>query len=109
MNIVNPTIIPADAKSIITPIDITESEPKNPYESFENLAKREYPQKIYSLHGLPKPDKKPADKTRADELCNTAKQYINQVYGKDKTAIPADWCHYCVHRGVCMESFLTVE
>lgn len=90
-------------------IDITESEPKNPYESFENLAKREYPQKIYSLYSLPKPDKRPADKARADELCNTTKQYINQVYGKDKTAIPADWCHFCVHRGVCMESFLTIE
>lgn len=83
-------------------VDISEVERKNPYAEFEQLAVRNGWKKEYSLHKLPQPDVQPL----ADALRGEAKQYINQTSGKDKTAIPSDWCTYCVHRGNCMESFL---
>lgn len=83
-------------------VDVSEVERKNPYGRFEELAVRNGWKKEYSLHKLPKPDVLPM----ADDLRTEAKKYINQVQGKDKTAIPSDWCTYCVHRGTCMESFL---
>lgn len=86
-------------------VDISEVERKNPYSEFEKLAKRDGWKKVYSLHKLPKPDDQPT----ADILRGEAKNYINQTLGNDKTAIPSDWCIYCVHRGNCMESFLCSE
>lgn len=87
-------------------VDITEVENKNPYDSFESLTFRKYPQKEYSLHKLPRPDGKPQEQHLVEQLRNEAKQYINQLQGKDKTAIPSDWCAYCSKRGLCVESFL---
>ena len=89
-------------------VDISESGPKNPYSKFETLTYRNYPRKKkeYSLYKLPNPDDKPQEQPLADELRNEAKQYINQVKSKEKTAIPSDWCIYCVHRGTCMEPYL---
>lgn len=86
-------------------VDVSEVERKNPYAEFEAIARREGWKKIYPLHGLPKPE----DQEKADILRGVAKQYLNQTNGKDKTAIPSDWCTYCVHRGNCMESFLCGE
>ena len=86
-------------------VDVSEVERKNPYAEFEAIAKREGWKKTYPLHRLPKPE----DQEQADILRAAAKQYINQTCGKDKTAIPSDWCTYCVHRGNCMESFLRGE
>ena len=86
-------------------VDVSEVERKNPYAEFEAIAKREGWKKTYPLHSLPKPE----DQEKADILRAAAKQYINQTCGKDKTAIPSDWCTYCVHRGNCMESFLRGE
>lgn len=86
-------------------IDVSELERKNPYQEFEALVRRDGWKKIYSLHGLPLH----SDQTKADILRNETKQYLNQTYRKDKTAIPSDWCIYCVHRGNCMESFLRGE
>ncbi len=85
-------------------VDISEVERRNPYEKFEQLAVRKDLKKEYSLHNLPK-----SGEPMTDALCDEAKQYINQVRGKDKTAIPSDWCTYCVHKGICMESFLCGE
>ena len=90
-------------------IDITEAEPQNPYEPFEALAKRAYPQKIYSLYALPNPERDPKDRPRADRLRESAGQYLNRAGCGEKTAIAAEWCHYCVHRGICMEPFLSAE
>ncbi|MPM92853.1 hypothetical protein SDC9_139989 [bioreactor metagenome] len=90
-------------------VDISDIEPTNPYESFEVLAKRQYPRKVYSLNRLPNPDHQSSEKPQADTLRNDAKLYINQTHGNDKAAIPSEWCKFCVHRGVCMESFLLVE
>ncbi len=86
-------------------VDVSEVERKNPYGEFEGLTKREGWRKIYPLHKLPRPE----DQALADILRGQAKDYINQTCGKDKTAIPSDWCNYCVHRGNCMESFLRSE
>lgn len=86
-------------------VDVSEVERKNPYAEFEAIAKREGWKKTYPLHRLPKPE----EQEQADILRAAAKQYINQTCGKDKTAIPSDWCTYCVHRGNCMESFLRGE
>lgn len=86
-------------------VDVSEVEKKNPYNRFESLAKREGWKKVYSLHKLPQTGNQPL----ADSLRGEAKEYLNQTCGKDKTAIPSDWCAYCVHRGNCMESFLRSE
>lgn len=84
-------------------VDISEIERKNPYSTFESLSIRRYPQKEYSLYRLPQT----ANQPKADLLRDEAKQYINQVNGKDRAAVPSDWCVYCPKRGTCMESFLS--
>lgn len=86
-------------------VDVSEVERKNPYAEFEKLAVRNGWKKEYSLHSLPRPEVQPD----VDTLRGAARQYINQVIGADKCAIPSDWCTYCVHRGNCMESFLKGE
>lgn len=86
-------------------IDVSEVERKNPYSEFEQLAVRNGWKKEYSLHKLPHLDVQPM----ANTLRGEAKQYINNSHGKDKAAIPSDWCTYCVHRGMCMESYLRGE
>lgn len=83
-------------------VDVSEVEIKNHYHEFEALTRRDGWQKIYSLRKLPKPE----NQMQVDILRGEAKDYLNQSLGKDKTAIPSDWCTYCVHRGNCMESFL---
>ena len=86
-------------------VDVSEVERKNPYQEFEALVRRDGWNKIYSLHRLPLPGKQ----EKADILRNETKLYLNQACRKDKTAIPSDWCIYCVHRENCMESFLRSE
>lgn len=86
-------------------IDTSETEVKNPYSCFESLAVKNGWEKEYSLYKLPQPGELPL----SDELRNEAKLYVNQGQGKDKTAIPSDWCTYCVHKGNCVESFLCSE
>lgn len=83
-------------------VDISEVERQNPYSTFESLSIRRYPQKEYSLYKLPQTGGLPI----ADKLRDETKQYINQVRGKDRTAVPSDWCVYCPKKGICMESFL---
>ena len=90
-------------------IDISEAETKNPYTKFEALATTSWPQKEYSLHKLPAQNPRPAQQGLADALRTDAKNYVNQTISTDKTAIPSDWCTYCVHRGMCMEPFLIGE
>lgn len=87
-------------------VDVSEVERKNPYAKFESLAKRTGWKKDYSLYKLPKSE---VASIPAEELSKEALQYINQTISKDKTAIPSDWCIYCVHRGNCMDSFLCGE
>lgn len=84
-------------------VDISEIERRNPYSTFESLSIRRYPQKEYSLYKLPQT----ANQPMADQLRDEAKQYINQVNGTDRAAVPSDWCLYCPKRGTCMESFLS--
>lgn len=90
-------------------IDISENEIKNPYAKFESLTTTVWPKKEYSLHKLPPQNPQPAQQTLADALRAEARDYINQTITTDKTAIPSDWCTYCVHRGMCVEPFLIGE
>lgn len=83
-------------------VDVSEAESRNPYKEFEQLAVRTGWKKDYSLHRLPRPNSRP----KVDSLCEEIKQYLNQSHGKDRTAIPSDWCTYCVHKGNCTEPFL---
>ena len=85
-------------------MNISNTEKTNPYTRFESLCKRTYPIKEYSMYSLPESGQ---GSQLADELRNEAKKYINQESGKDKTAISADWCKYCAHRGTCMEPYLS--
>lgn len=87
-------------------IDISETETKNPYAKFESLTTTVWPKKEYSLHKLPLQNPQPAQQTLADALRAEARDYVNQNINTDKTAIPSDWCTYCVHRGMCVEPFL---
>ena len=86
-------------------VDVSEVERKNPYGKFEELTKREGWKKLYPLHKLPKSE----HTELAESLRGEVKDYLNHVFGKDKTAIASDWCAYCVHRGNCVESFLRSE
>lgn len=86
-------------------VDVSEVERKDPYQEFEALVRRDGWNKIYSLHRL----SLPGNQEKADILRNETKLYLNQACRKDKTAIPSDWCIYCVHRENCMESFLRSE
>ena len=90
-------------------VDISEVERKNPYASLESLAYRKYPQKEYSLHKLPKVDGNASDQQLIEQIRSDVKQFLNDAHGKEKTAIPSDWCVYCPKRGLCMESFLAGE
>lgn len=90
-------------------IDISEGEIHNPYATFDTLATASWPKKEYSLHKLPPQNPQPAQQSLVDALRSEARDYINQTLSTDKTAIPSDWCTYCVHRGMCMEPFLVGE
>lgn len=90
-------------------IDISEVEIKNPYAKFDSLATTSWPKKKYSLHKLPPQNPQPAQQPLVDALRSEARDYVNQTISTDKTAIPSDWCTYCVHRGMCMEPFLVGE
>lgn len=87
-------------------VDISEVERRNPYSGFDELAVRKYPWKEYSLHRLTESNFPQYKRQLVDRLRNETRCYINQVDGKDKKAIPSDWCKYCPHKGMCMESYL---
>lgn len=86
-------------------VDIAELERRNPYAAFEGLSTKRWSQKEYSLHRMPKPE----NPALVERLRKETVRYINQTIGKDRSAIPAAWCTYCVHRGNCMESYLCGE
>ena len=84
-------------------VDLSESVPINPYPSFEKMATVRNGKKEYSLHKLPKPENKQA----VAALCADAKRFFSQSSTKDTIAISSEWCTYCVHKGNCMNPFLT--
>lgn len=90
-------------------IDISNAEPKNPFEAFESLAKRDNLKKTYSLYNLPQPDQKPTHIEKANALSRETKQYLNQISNAGMAAVPSDWCTYCGNRGLCMASFLMID
>lgn len=83
-------------------IDISESEPKNPYSVFERLCTRNFPNKAYQLHKLPKQE----DEGVGHSLLLNMLNYVKEDFSKDKTAIVGEWCTYCTNRSICLESYL---
>ena len=88
-------------------IDISEIEPKSPYDSFEKLAERKYPRKTYSLHKIQAMQN---SKQNQNLLLSDLSDYINErdnIGSSKASAIPAEWCNYCVHKENCMEYYLS--
>ena len=83
-------------------IDISEFEPKNPYGAFERLCKRNFPQKTYSLHRVPKL----ASAGGGEALLQDALSYVRESRERDRTPVAGEWCDYCTHRGNCLEPYL---
>ena len=83
-------------------MEISDKEPVNPYSAFEGFAERSFPYKVYSLHRIPEA----SVKVKADALKKDMSNYLNETFSSDKSAVPSDWCTYCVHSDVCMESYL---
>ena len=78
-------------------IDISESEPYNPYANFENLTQTAYPTKIYSMMKIPRQP--------SNALLKDAKEYINN--SSDNYPIASEWCVYCPEQQrACVYSFL---
>lgn len=83
-------------------MEISDKEPVNPYPAFEGIAQRSFPNKVYSLHKVPDASMK----AKADALKQDMLNYLNETFSSDKSAVASDWCTYCVHSDVCMESCL---
>lgn len=74
---------------------------KHPYSGFESLTSERYPDKIYSLHKVPQPE----NQTKVDDLRAQMRDYLNQNNLDEHGAINSEWCHFCVHQGICMKPF----
>jgi hypothetical protein len=83
-------------------MDISEFEPQNAFAAFEQLAKREYPQKMYSLHSLPGQK----DTGAASALLSNIRDYMEDRTRKDNAANVGEWCVYCPSKGICTEPYL---
>ena len=79
-------------------INISDSEPKNPYLQFEQLADRKFPKKTYSYYNV-------AKERNSSDLLDEMKAYLNQTSAQENIAIPSDWCTFCPQKGVCVEAF----
>ncbi len=88
-------------------IDITESELRHPYKSFEALTYYPKPSvKSYSLHKIPINDRKAQNKALLLRLKGEAQDYLNQKTNSSNSAMSSDWCTFCTHRGKCIEPYL---
>lgn len=83
-------------------VSIIDSEPQNPYQGFERLAQRQFPQKTYSYYNI-------KNASSSIELQNEIKDYLNKTTAQENISIPSDWCVYCPQKGVCVEAFLQQE
>lgn len=85
-------------------IDISDREPRNPYQSFESKADRKYPKKTYSYYKI-NPKKQAVNRS---DMIEDIKSYLNDTKDSDQVAIPAEeWCRFCHHKGVCLKPFLS--
>lgn len=87
-------------------IDISDREPRNPYQSFENKTERQYPKKSYSYYKIN--PRKPSSSNDKEEMIADIKSYLNDTKDSDRVAIPSEeWCLFCHHKGVCLKPFLS--
>lgn len=85
-------------------IDISDREPRNPYQSFENKTDRNYPKKTYSYYKV-NPKNHAVDQSG---MIEDMKSYLNDTKDSDRVAIPSEeWCRFCHHKGVCLKPFLS--
>lgn len=80
-------------------VSIVDSEPQNPYQSFEQLAQRQFPRKKYSYFPV-------KSSSRSIDLQKEMRDYLNNTSAQENITIPSDWCVYCPQKGVCVEAFL---
>lgn len=83
-------------------VDISETEPKNPYPAFEAAAKITGLQKVYKLQQF-KDNASVAPQYLAD-----MRSYLSKSI-TEKEAVVSDWCTYCSYRNICLEPFIRRE
>lgn len=83
-------------------VDISETEPKNPYPAFEAAAKINGFQKVYKLQQF-KDNASVAPQYLAD-----MRSYLSKSI-TEKEAVVSDWCTYCSYRNICLEPFIRRE
>ena len=83
-------------------IDISESEPKNPYPAFEAAAVKNGNKKEYKLHRFR--DNAPVDAKYLSDM----RSYLSKSI-MDKETVVSDWCTYCSYRNICLEPFIRKE
>lgn len=82
----------------------------NPYPHFAQLitqpSGREN-KRYCSLHAIPMDNSRKAVRTNPgmQALCGDTAEYLNDSAASDRAAVTSEWCTYCPHRGVCLESY----
>jgi hypothetical protein len=80
-------------------VDISQSEPKNPYPAFEAAASKSGYQKIYKLHRFR--DNAPMDASYLADM----RSYLSKNITEKETVV-SDWCTYCSYKNICLEPFI---
>jgi hypothetical protein len=83
-------------------VDISQSEPKNPYPAFEAAASKNGYQKIYKLHRFR--DNAPVDASYLADM----RSYLSKNITEKETVV-SDWCTYCSYKNICLEPFIRKE
>jgi hypothetical protein len=80
-------------------VDVSETEPKNPYAAFEAAAVKNGDKKEYRLHRFK--DKAPVEAKYLADL----RSYLSKGITNKETVV-SDWCTYCSYRNICLEPFI---
>ena len=83
-------------------LDISETEPRNPYAAFEAATIRNGYQKEYRLHQFK--DNEPVDAKYLADM----RSYLSKSIMEKETVV-SDWCTYCSYRNICLEPFIRKE
>lgn len=83
-------------------LDISESEPKNPYVAFEAAATRNGYKKEYRLHQFK--DNAPVSAKYLADM----RSYLSKSITEKETVV-SEWCTYCSYRNICLEPFIRKE
>jgi hypothetical protein len=83
-------------------VDISQSEPKNPYPAFEAAASKNGYQKIYKLHRF-------RDNALVDApYLADMRSYLSKNITEKETVV-SNWCTYCSYKNICLEPFIRKE